>query len=208
MRPLALALALALALPGRASADPTPARPDWMWTLGGLLRVTSADLAAERNVTALDEYGWAADAPVLAGLRGDLAYLNTPIVDVGVAWAYARGTYAALPSYPAPDELGASTTEFGLLARTHWVRPGFPVAAEPRVEAGLARTRVDLRGRRDAALGTYLRAGLDLRAGAPAAGIVLSIDYTHARADTMVPLPTGGVSVGLSFYWRRWPSRP
>lgn len=188
-------------------APPPVARPDWMWTIGGLVRQTSADAASASHVTMLEEYGYRTQAPALTGLRGDLAYLNAPIVDVGVAWAWASGTYASGPLPDDPDQLTGSTLEAGLFARVHWVRPDFPVSAEPRLELGVARTDVELRGARSSSAGTYTRVGVDFRMGGRRAGALLSVDYTSSGAGdgAMVDLPTGGVTYALSFYWRRWP---
>jgi hypothetical protein len=201
------AIAILVALGGVAHAEPTAEpepRPAWMWSLGAVVRATAQDPGASGEVAALEAYGWNAHAPSMTGLRGDLLYLNAPLIDAGVAWTYARGTYASGARFDDPDRIEASTTELGVVARLHWVRPSSPVAAEPRVELGLARTRVDLRGRTDSALGTYTRIGLDLRGGTKKAGVLVSVDYTHTSADTMLELPTGGVTFGFSFYYRHW----
>lgn len=184
-----------------------PARPAWMWSVGGLLRSTAASGESE-TLADLEEYGWVTQRPVMTGVRGDLAYLNAPIVDLGVAWAWARGTYAAGPAFDDPDRITGSSTELGVFARIHWVPPRSPVAAEPRVEAGLARENVDMRGARESRLTTYTRVGLDFRAGGRKAGVLFSVDYTsvHGSDDVMLELPAGGLNFALSFYWRHWPS--
>lgn len=205
---------------GRARADGAPAltaaappdeAPAWMWSVGGLLRVTSADADADADLAALDAYGYRADAPVLLGLRGDLVYQHAPIVDVGVAWAWARGHYAAGPTWEDPDRIDGSTLELGAVARLAWARPSFPVAPEPRLEVGLQRRAVELRGVAARTLGTYTRVGVDVRLGARKAGAVLSVDYTRSHGgddDAMLELPVGGVTVALSFYWRDWQPAP
>jgi hypothetical protein len=75
-------------------ATPEP-RPSWMWSVGAVVRATAQDPGATGEVAALEEYGWNAHAPSMTGLRGDLLYLNAPLIDAGVAWTYARGTYAS-----------------------------------------------------------------------------------------------------------------
>jgi hypothetical protein len=205
VKPL-ITIAILSALAGPAAADEAE-RPAWMWSVGGLLRSTAATGESEA-LSALEEYGWVTRSPVLYGLRGDLAYLNAPIVDLGVAWAWGRGTYAAGPAYGDPDRITGSSTELGVFARVHWVKPTSPVAAEPRVEAGIARTRVDMRGATASRATTFTRVGLDFRAGARKAGVLLSVDYTAiagASDDPMLGVPVGGVSFALSFYWRHWP---
>ncbi len=192
--------------PGDTAARPVKT-PAWMWSIGGLLRVTSADDSADARLAELAAYGLRGDAPTLLGLRGDLAYQRAPIVDVGVAWAWARGGYGTGPQYADPDHVDGATLELGVFARMHWVRPGFPFAPEPRLEAGLARTSVGLRGVDAQRLATYARAGVDVRNGPRRAGVLLSVDYTRVHGDgdaTMIDLPVGGVSVALSFYWRDW----
>jgi len=194
-----------------APLEPAPEgrveRPSWMWSVGGLLRSTAAT-GESAALTALEEYGWVTRRPVMTGLRGDLAYLNAPIVDLGVAWAWGRGTYAAGPLFDDPDRITGSTMELGAFARLHWVKPGSPVAAEPRLEAGIARAAIDMRGARASRRTTYTRVGLDFRLGAKKAGAMLSVDYTSigGGGDEMLALPTGGLSFALSFYWRHWPS--
>ena len=197
-------ISILLALAGSASADD---KPSWMWTAGGILRSTATSGESE-TLDDLEEYGWVTRRPVLHGVRGDLAYLNAPIVDLGVAWAWARGTYAAGPAYDDPDRITGSSTELGLFARVHGVPARSPVAAEPRLEAGIARASVDMRGARASRATTYTRVGLDFRAGAKKAGVIFSVDYTAVAdsADPMLALPVSGVSFSLSFYWRHWPS--
>jgi len=208
MRAVAVAVAIIASLAGAAAAEEPaaapPEQPRWMWSIGLLLRWTTRDPGATQEIARLDEYGWNAQAPVLAGLRSDFAYLAAPWVDVGVAWGYARGTYAIGPQSQDMDRIEASTTELGVFSRLHWVRPDAPVAAEPRAELGLARTGVDLRDTTDSGLGTYLRVGLDLRAGTRQAGLLVSLDYTYAFADARLDLPTGGVGLGISFFARQW----
>ncbi|MCA9673624.1 MAG: hypothetical protein H6709_05485 [Kofleriaceae bacterium] len=208
------AITLGVTSPARADApgvtavagDAPAPTPRYMWTIGGLLRSTVADPDASRAADQLEAYGYRAEPPVMHGLRGDLAYLRAPIVDVGVAWAWARGGWADGPVTDDPDHVAASTLELGGFARMHWVRRDFPVAAEPRVEAGLARTSVELRGVAARRLVGYTRVGLDFRAGARKAGVMLSVDYSHVgtAGGDMLELPTGGLSVALSFYWRDW----
>lgn len=210
MKPI-ISIAILLALGGVAQGDEEPAatpapRPSWMWSAGGLLRSTAASGESE-TLTALDEYGWVTHRPVMTGVRGDLAYLNAPIVDLGVAWAWARGTYAAGPAFDDPDRITGNTTELGVFARIHWVPPRSPVAAEPRAEVGIARENVDMRGVRESHMTTYTRVGLDFRAGAKKAGVLFSVDYTsiHDDGDVLMELPAGGLNFALSFYWRHWP---
>jgi hypothetical protein len=206
-------LALSILLVGGVAhaEEPEPAqpppRPAWMWSVGGLLRST-ASTGESDTLSWLEEYGWQTQRPVMTGLRGDLAYLNAPIVDLGVAWAWARGTYAAGPAFDDPDRITGSSTELGVFARIHWVPPRSPVAAEPRVEAGLARENVDMRGARESRLTTYTRVGLDFRAGGRKAGVLFSVDYTsiHESEEVLMQLPAGGINFALSFYWRHWPS--
>jgi hypothetical protein len=216
----ALLVLLLLAVPALAHAqrpgDPVDAPPAakapvWMWSIGGLMRITEHDPDADARIAALEEYGYTADTPTLTGLRGDLSWQRAPILDVGLAWAWAKGGYASGPTFEDPDQIDGSTLELGVFGRMHWVRPDFPVAPEPRVELGLARTSVDLRGASSQRIGTYMRLGLDVRLGAPKAGAMLSIDYTRVTGggdDTMLDLPLGGVSVALSFYWRDWQAVP
>jgi len=188
-----------------APAPASPPRPQWSWSLGVLLRDTSEDPNVDGDLAALDAYGWHSNAPTMSGLRGDLAYLQAPIVDLGLAWSYASGTFAnGARGGLDPDQIDASSTELGVLARVHWGRPDASVAAEPRLELGLARTRVDLREVTDSALGTYFKIGVDARIGTPKAGLMVSLAYVSTHADTMLELPTGGLDFGISFVWRQF----
>lgn len=199
-----------LAIASTARADevavaPPPA-PDWMVTVGGIVRSTARDGDAASRVAALEDYGYTARAAAMTGLRGDLAYGNAPIVDLGVAWTWARGTFATGPLSDDPDEIVGSTLELGAFARMHWVRRDAKVAAEPRVEVGVAQASVALRGATRRRVGLYTRVGLDVRLGGKQAGVVLSIDYTsqHRGDDMDLDVPTGGITFGAAFYWRRW----
>ena len=204
-----LAASVAHAAPPSETAptpEPPVARPKWMFTVGALLRSTGSDPYADHAIDRLNNYGWLARAPTLFGLRGDVAYLYAPLVDVGAAWSWADGTYAQGPLFDDPDTITASTLELGMFLRLHWVRPSSPAAAEPRVEAGVARTTSTMRGIDDHDVGLYTRVGLDIRLGGRRGGALLSLDYTsiHRQDDGDLDLPTGGVNASLSFYWRRW----
>lgn len=219
MRCLALLLLLvpATALagaPGETPPESPPpaqpeARPRTMWTIGLALRSTSSDPDAHDQLAVLDEYGWNSSTPMLFGLRGDAAFLQAPIVDVGAALTWVRGTYAELPGLLTTEEITGSSVEAGAFARMHWVKPTAHVAAEPRVEIGVARTSANLRGVSDARFAYYTRIGLDFRLGGRRGGTQLSVDYTtvHQTGDHMLELPAGGVTVSLSFYWRNWRAR-
>jgi hypothetical protein len=192
--------------PDPAVAASTSARPSWMYTVGGVLRATRNDADADDDIGRLEQYGWVAERAPLLGLRGDVAYLNAPIVDVGVAWTWARARFAQGPAYDDPDTIVGSTLEMGAFARVHWVRPRSPVAVEPRVELGVARTTTTMRGVSDHEVSPYTRVGVDARLGGKRAGVLLSFDYTRiADGDAALSVPTGGITYGLSFYWRHWP---
>ncbi len=204
-----------VAAPGLTSPVPAvdatspEARPSWMATIGTLLRWTGRDSDAAEEIMALEEYGWVAEATPLFGLRGDVAYLNAPLVDVGVAWAWGKADFAQGPAYQDPDRITGSTLEMGAFARLHWVKPRSIVAAEPRLELGVARTTTTIRGIGDSEVSRYTRIGLDFRLGGKRAGAVFSVDYTDvADGDAAISVPTGGVTYALSFYWRKWPSSP
>jgi hypothetical protein len=188
-----------------ADAAP-PTHPRWMLTVGTVVWVTSQETQATSETREVEEYGWVARAAPLWGLRADLAYLQAPLVDVGVASTWARGTYAIGPRYQDPDSIVGSSVELGAFARLHWVRPTSKVAAEPRVEAGVVRTTASLRGVETADAGTYTRIGLDFRLGGRRAGAVFAVDYTsvYGDDDMALALPTGGVTYAVSFYWRQW----
>jgi hypothetical protein len=190
-----------LLLAGTAHAD----APKWMWSMGTVLRSVSSDAHAAADAQMLDAYGWTThDGPAL-GLRGDFAYLEAPLVDAGIAWTWTHDTFATGPTVDDPDSITGSSLEMGAMLRLHWVKTGSPIAAEPRVEAGLARTTVTLRGVADSQLDTYTRVGVDFRFGGRRAGALVTIDDTSVHANAMVP--TGGITFGLSFYWREWTSR-
>ncbi len=199
---------LAIAAPARAD-EPVPAPvpvPTWTMSVGGLLRATARDADADQHLGSLEAYGYTTRAPALAGLRGELGYGNAPIVDVGVAWAWAKGTYAKGPLFDDPDVITGSTLELGAFARVHWVRRDAPVAAEPRVELGVARASIDLRGAERNRVGAYARVGLDVRAGGKKHGVMFSADYTaQLRGDDMdLDVPTGGITLSASVYFRQW----
>src|SRR5262249_39117867 len=105
-----------------------------------------------------------------------------------------------------PDSITGTSLEMGPMLRLHWVRRDAHVAAEPRVEAGLARTTVKLRGVADSKLDTYTRVGIDLRLGGRRAGVLVTVDDTAVHSDAMVP--SGGITWGISFYWREWAPSP
>lgn len=109
--------------------------------------------------------------------------------------------------YNDPDVIRGSTLELGAFARLHWVRRDAPVAADPRVELGVSRAAVELRGATRGRVGAYARVGLDVRAGTKTAGVVFSVDYTaQLRGDDAgLDVPTGGITFAASLYWRRWP---
>lgn len=207
MKAAVIVVVLALASTARAEEPAPPPTPDWMFTVGGILRATGRDADAATHVDQLEDYGYTARAATMAGLRGDLSYGRAPIVDLGVAWAWARATFAKGPRYDDPDELTGSTLEVGAFARVHWVRRDAKVAVEPRVELGVSQASVALRGATRRRTGMYTRLGLDVRLGGKRAGVLLSIDYTSQRRadDVGLDVPTGGVTFGASFYWRRWP---
>jgi hypothetical protein len=200
-----IAFVLVAAASTAAHAD-APVRPKWMWSVGPLIRASGTDADASAQLGRLEEYGWVTHRPALAGLRGDLAYLQAPIIDAGFAWAWARGTYASGPGYDDPDTITGETLEAGVFARVHWVKPDAPVSAEPRVELGLARSTASMRGVDSQRLGYYTRIGLDFRLGPKRAGAIFSVDYTsiHQGESSTLDLPTGGVSFSLSFFWRQW----
>jgi hypothetical protein len=209
----AIAILVVLMCAATASADTPPdapappvVRPTWSWSVGLLVRSTRSDPTAGDKLGRLDEYGWVTHRPAMTGLRGDLAYLQAPIVDVGFAWAWARGTYATGPLYDDPDTITGESLEAGALARVHWVKPSSPVAAEPRVELGVARSTTSMRGVDASRLGWYTRVGLDFRISGHRGGAVFAVDYTsvHQRRDAMIDVPTGGITFSLSFSWRQW----
>jgi hypothetical protein len=203
---------LALAAPARADevADAPPPlprpTPDWMMTVGGMVRSTARDGDASKHLSELDEYGYTTKAAAMGGVRGDLSYQRAPIVDLGVAWAWARGTFAKGPLVDDPDQVTGRTLELGAFARVHWVPRHKKVAAEPRLEVGVSQASVALRGATRRRVGLYTKIGLDVRLGVKKAGVVLSVDYTaqHRGDDMDLDVPTGGVTFGASFYWRRW----
>jgi len=190
-----------------APPPPPPATPDWMMSVGGIVRATARDGDAAGHLAELEEYGYTTKSPAMVGVRGDLSYGRAPIVDLGVAWAWARGTFAKGPLVDDPDQVTGSTLELGAFARVHWGRRDAKVAAEPRAEVGVSRASVALRGVTRRRVGLYTRIGLDVRLGVKKAGVVLSVDYTaqHRGDDMDLDVPTGGVTFGASFYWRRWP---
>jgi hypothetical protein len=213
---LKTALTLALLLTSSAAyagppgetppVQPQTVRPTWMWTIGTLVRSTASNPGDDDALVPLEEYGWETRSPALWGLRGDVAYLQAPIVDVGVAFAWAKGTYAQGPLFDDPDTITGSTLEAGLFGRVHWVRASSPAAAEPRAEVGVARTTSTMRGVDAHDVGLYTRIGLDFRLGGRRGGAMFSVDYTSVRGtdDSALDLPTSGLNFSLSFYWRHW----
>lgn len=208
MRTSVVVLALIVRASAARADDVRVARPGpaWMFTVGGLARATARDGDAETHRNRLEAYGYRVRPAAMTGLRGDLAYGHAPIVDLGVAWAWGRGTYARGPGDDDADELTGSTRELGVFARLHWARRDARVAAEPRVEVGVAQASITLRDLTRRRTGAYTRLGLDVRLGGRRAGALLSIDYTaqHRAGDLDLDVPTGGVTFGASFYWRQW----
>lgn len=209
----------ALAQPVAATTPEIHGPQDWRWyvpapaapppvhtvhvTLGGSLRFTGLDPHHGDSTRQLLEYGWqSAHAPVMPSLGGDVEYLLTPIVDVGVAASWARGDHAAGLD-ATNDRVSTTTTRVAVVGRLHWAR-GRAFIPEPRLDVGVVRRTVELHGVAATDALPYLRGGIDWRLGTRTAGAQVSVGFTvSGRASSQQLDPAiGGLDVGIGPYLR------
>ncbi|HVK76698.1 MAG TPA: hypothetical protein VM734_25410 [Kofleriaceae bacterium] len=204
---IVLVPAVAAAQPGMVPPDPPapPAERFQRFHVGvhGGLRITGLDEHAAASRAQLDAYGWpSVTSPVLHGYGVDAEYLLAPLIDVGLAWSWARGEHAAGTAW-ADDRVRTDATLIGAVARLHWSR-GRPFIPEPRVDVGLQRVRTVVHATSDTRTTPYLRAGIDWRLGTRRGGVVLAVGYTiTGRAPSgALDLATGGLDLDLGPYLR------
>jgi hypothetical protein len=199
-----------LAPPGSVAATTvveTPAAPPplrrFQVAVGGSFRFTSLDPHDATSEAQLVDYGWAAaGSPVVPTLAAEVAFVQAPILDLGVTVARGGGDHAAGLGW-TDDRVHVSTTQIALLTRMHWAK-GRPFIPEPRVDIGVARRTITLHGVADADSVPYVRAGMDWRLGNRTGGVQVSVGYLvsgRASGGKLDPA-IGGLDVGVGPYLR------